>query len=79
MSRSVWKGYFISLKNTKRNKKNIWSRSNSIPSCLVGQKISVYNGKIFRKVKITRKKVGYKFGDFCFTRALFRFKKKKKK
>jgi len=35
---------------------------------LIGKNVFIYNGKVFKKVSITREKVGYKFGDFCSTR-----------
>jgi len=41
-----------------------------IPSFLVGQTVLVYSGQKFRKVYISREKVGFKFGEFCFTRVM---------
>lgn len=78
MSRSVWKGFYCCSKvfNLKKNK--IWSRNSTIPSCLVGKKVFVYTGKNFRQIKVTREKVGFKFGEFSFTRAFFKAKLKKK-
>ena len=35
---------------------------------IVGQKISIYNGKNFIDLKITDKMVGFKLGNFVFTR-----------
>lgn len=77
MSQS-WKGHFISnyllsSKFMKKRKKEIWSRSSTIPETLVGQVVFIHNGKTFIKSYITREKVGFKFGDFAFTR---RFTKK---
>jgi ribosomal protein S19 len=43
----------------------------------VGKKVLVYNGKNFKQVKVTREKVGFKFGEFSFTRAFFKAKLKK--
>ncbi len=81
MSRSKWKGNFIDqaiLKTTQNSKKQIkvWSRRSVIPSFLVGSTVLVYNGKEFKKIIITREKVGFKFGEFCTTR---RYKSKSKK
>lgn len=72
MTRSSWKGYFLDscfirksgLKNLK-----IWSRGSAIPASLINTWVSVYNGKEFKAVYITREKIGFKFGDFAFTRS----------
>jgi len=77
MSRSVWKGLYITknvLKKNKKQKKNflkIWSRNSAIPSFLIG-KTALHNGKQFNKVVITREKIGYKFGEFSLTRKYFK-------
>jgi len=81
MSRSKWKGNFIDqsvLKVSDNSKKQIkiWSRRSVIPSFLIGDTVLIYNGKEFKKVAITREKVGFKFGEFCTTR---RYKSKSKK
>ena len=78
MSRSVWKGLYITknvLKKNKKQKKNflkIWSRNSAIPSFLMGKTVLVHNGKQFNKVVITREKIGYKFGEFSSTRKYFK-------
>jgi ribosomal protein S19 len=85
MSRSLWKGSYISksiiqtiLK--KKSSKKIWSRSSVIPAGLVNSKVFVHNGKTFYLIRITPENVGYKFGEFCFTRNKgFKKKKIKKK
>ena len=71
MSRSKWKGIYCSIKkysNYQNNKIKIWSRNSSIPSFLINKNVYVYNGKLFKKVLITKEKLGYKFGEFVFTR-----------
>jgi small subunit ribosomal protein S19 len=71
MSRSVWKGPFMDLSILKLStfqKQKVWSRSSTIPAFLIGEYVFIYNGKEFKKVFITRDKVGYKFGEFSFTR-----------
>lgn len=75
MSRSKWKGPFVkkSIVNIKQKLKKvknlkIWSRNSVIPFSLIGQQVSIHNGKDFIRIKITREKVGYKFGEFSFTR-----------
>lgn len=76
MTRSAWKGKFIynfllENKFIKRKKKlNIWTRNSTIPSKLLGQKVFIHNGKQFYRVRITREKVGFKFGQFAYTRTL---------
>jgi small subunit ribosomal protein S19 len=70
MSRANWKGPYINsciLKQRKVNQK-IWSRSSTIPNSLVGAIVSVHNGHEFKRIIITRKRVGFKFGEFSLTR-----------
>ncbi len=81
MSRSKWKGNFIDqsilkVKDTSKKQLKLWSRRSVIPSFLIGSTVLIYNGKEFKKVVITREKVGYKFGEFCTTR---KYKSKSKK
>ncbi len=81
MSRSKWKGNFIDqavLKTKDNDKKQIklWSRRSVIPAFLIGSNVLVYNGKEFKKITITREKIGFKFGEFCTTRK-YRTKSKK--
>jgi small subunit ribosomal protein S19 len=71
MSRSKWKGPFLDISISKASlikKPKIWCRSSVIPSFLVGESVFIHNGKEFKRVSITRDKVGYKFGEFSFTR-----------
>ena len=58
----------ISFKKLTAKSKKVWSRSSQIPSFLLGKTISVYNGKEFKPVLVTREKIGFKFGDFSITR-----------
>lgn len=68
MSRSVWKGLFLKKFLVKKFLNKIWSRNCSIPFSCVNRKVLVYNGKEFKRIFITREKVGYKFGEFVYTR-----------
>ena len=70
MSRSKWKGSFITLKFLLKKKKRfkVWNRNFVIPSTLINKHAFVHNGKIHKNIKITREKVGFKFGEFSFTR-----------
>ena len=67
MARAKWKGPYIDL-NVFKNKKKIWSRSSTVPGSLIGKSVLIYNGREFKRVLITRDKVGFKFGEFSFTR-----------
>lgn len=84
MSRSIWKSNFV--KSNLLKKKNllstniyVWSRASSIPFSFINKTVFVHNGKIFKKIIITREKIGYKFGEFVFTKTKNKTKKKKKK
>lgn len=82
MSRSKWKGLYISKYLSKTKKSYpflIWSRRSTIPFSLVGETVSIYNGKDFKKVFINREKVGFKFGEFSMTRKFNKKDNKNKK
>lgn len=68
MSRSIWKGKFFDTCLLKNSLKKVWCRSSTIPFFLLGKKVLVYNGKSFKRIYISREKIGYKFGSFVFTR-----------
>jgi ribosomal protein S19 len=69
MSKSKWKGPFITSNFLYKNlNKKIWNRNLTVSNSLVEKNIYVYNGKIFKKIFITREKLGFKVGDFCFSR-----------
>lgn len=83
MCRSKWKGNFIDNAIAKlaqkkhlssKKKIKIWSRDSVVPAFLIGKTVFIHNGKDFKKIKITREKVGFKFGEFSITRT---FKSKK--
>jgi small subunit ribosomal protein S19 len=81
MSRSIWKGNYISkslFRQSLKKKKmiKVWSRSSTIPYFLIDKNVYIHNGKEFRKVFVNRQKIGYKFGEFSFTR---NFKRKVEK
>jgi ribosomal protein S19 len=88
MSRSKWKGPYIEtkllndIKNPNKKSQNIVKtvcRSSEIIPRLVGINFDVYNGKSFSKFVVSKEMVGFKLGEFSFTRKKFSFKKKKKK
>lgn len=83
MSRSKWKGPYIHFKFLKKKIfKNkffkIWSRDSIILSHFINYKFLISCGNTFKKLFITRDKVGYKFGEFCTTRAKYFHKNKLK-
>lgn len=67
MSRSKWKFKCIPTSLKKFNKK-IWDKDLLIQNKLVGHNLSVYNGSEFFPLKINNLKVGYKLGEFIYTR-----------
>jgi ribosomal protein S19 len=68
MSRSKWKGFFTVNNNLKLEGKKVWNRNCTVPESMVGSFVFVHNGKEFKKILVIREKVGFKFGDFSFTR-----------
>jgi ribosomal protein S19 len=82
MSRSSWKGVYITKKFLKKCSKRIikvWARNSAVPACLINKTVLVHNGRTFKKLTITREKIGFKFGDFVLTRVYYRKKKSIKK
>ena len=77
MSRSKWKNPFIHFKflSKKLTKNKIWCRSSVIPKFLVGSVVFIHRGNSFKKIFITREKVGFKFGEYSNTRLFIRHKK----
>lgn len=84
MSRAIWKGLFCDISINKKyianNKKiEVKSRQSSIPEFLLNKTVFIHNGKTYKKLLITREKLGYKFGEFAFTKVKAKTKEKKKK
>jgi len=84
MARSIWKGIFLEkcfIKKIANKQKinHIWSRRTTIPAYLIGVTVLVHNGKFFRKLLVTREKVGFKFGVFIITRTRPKIQIKSKK
>ena len=84
MSRSCWKEPVLNFNLIKKiittkKKIKIWSRSSIIPSILINKQVLVHTGNLFKPLFITREKVGFKFGEFAFTRSKNKKKKKIKK
>lgn len=55
------------------------SRNSTIIKKFVGFRFLVHNGRGYRPLDITAEMVGYKFGEFAYTRQRHIFKKKTKK
>jgi len=83
MARSAWKGPFADKKLLKKSKKsylwsNVWTRRSVAIAALIGCRLKVYNGKVFKKLTVTRDIIGYKLGEFSTTRQKKNSSKKKK-
>lgn len=88
MSRSVWKVPFVSrlfFSNFLAKKKNfnVWQRSSKIPSSFVNKRIRIHNGIWLLSLNVKPNMVGYKFGEFSFSKRMgkiihFQNKSKKK-
>jgi small subunit ribosomal protein S19 len=77
----TWKIPFIRTNDLKKIKKNTVikiSRNSIILPKFLGITFHVYNGKEYSEITINNLMIGYKFGEFIFTRSKFIFKKKKK-
>ena len=72
MSRAKWKGPFMDYHTLIKRKTypNLWLRSSVIPNKIVNTIVCVHNGKEFKRVIITKEKIGFKLGEFSFTRKL---------
>ncbi len=78
MSRSIWKGPFVSpslLKKVKQMRSEdkydvikTWSRASTILPIFIGRTFAVHNGKKFIPVLVTEDMVGFRLGEFSLTR-----------
>lgn len=80
---STWRQIFLVYENPLylKRSKYIYDRGSTIPKIFVGHKIRIYSGNKFFARVINRWMVGYKYGEFCWTRkpALYKAKQLKKK
>lgn len=80
---SSYKKIFLAarLKSTIYFNKFVYSNSVNVPKIFINTKILVYNGRYWNKKFINRYMVGFKVGEFIWTRkiAIFKNKQKKKK
>lgn len=89
MARSRWKLSFFSnflwrkivffkKKSNFKNKRFIfYNRSSNIPHCLMNNHFRIHKGNNFRRIIVNIYNIGYKFGEFSFTRKPFHFPLKK--
>ena len=79
MSRSQYKGFFfkINLIN-KKSRIYIYNKNLIILPEYINSFINIYNGQKFIPLKINEKMIGFKFGEFVYTRKKHIYKKKKK-
>jgi len=79
MTRSIWKAPYIKnivfkelytriKNNTKTKPIIVKNKGFVIYPIFIGYTFSIYNGKTFTNILINEKMVGYKFGEFVFTR-----------
>lgn len=70
MSRSKWKGNFINAILLKKAKltSTITQRNATVPSLYTNKFVTIHTGKEFKKIFISKEKVGLKFGTFAYTR-----------
>lgn len=59
--------FFMKLRNNN-NPVYIYKRSFCIIDFFVGKRILIYNGRLFRKLNVTKNHTGFVFGEFSFTR-----------
>lgn len=77
-SNAVWRKIMLfKLKNFYKFDKLFYERSSSIPECFQFRLIKIHKGKFCRNLRIHIFNVGYKFGEFAFTRKPFYFPLKK--
>lgn len=83
MSRSKWKGPYLSKKSLKvfeKLKKNyekiIIPRNVEILPRFIKKTFKVHNGKRYIEISVIEEMIGHKFGEFCNTRQDFFFKKR---
>ncbi len=80
-TKSIWNGiinhYF--KKPLKKTNRIIYSRNSHIPNCFSMYKVFIHKGNINNKLIITNNIVGYKFGEFSFSRKPFFYPKKEPK
>ena len=79
-SKSIWrKIYFLKKRRYFKKKKMFYDRSSTIPSCFSTYFMRIHKGTKSRKLLINMYNIGYKFGEFSYTRKPYHFPLKKSK
>ena len=77
-SRFIWKGV---LRKKKRNRSiNLdffFKRNSVIPECLSNRFVKIHKGNLFVNFYTLTYAIGYKFGEFSFTRKPYHYPQKK--
>lgn len=60
-------------KPLKGKNKIIFDKAINIPKIFLGHKFNVYKGCFFRSISITKYILGYRVGEFSFTRKPFKY------
>lgn len=68
MARAKWKGPFLKTTLIKKKPNNLMIPRNSvIPSICADKFLNIHTGKEFKKIFISKEKIGLKFGAFAYT------------
>ena len=85
MSRSIWKGPYVDEKLKKKveeSKKTraiyTSSRATTIVHSFLDRIFYIYNGKQYFKLYVTKDHLGFKLGEFCYSKKRCVYKNKKK-
>jgi ribosomal protein S19 len=81
--RSIWKGPYINnnlYNNIIHNRRiiPIKDKSSVIFPEMINKEYKIYNGYQFKKLKILETMIGYKLGEFIFSKKRCVYRKKKK-
>lgn len=79
-SKHIWRKFFFYKFFYKRPKTRfVYSRSSQIPNFFLNKFVRIHKGNFSNFLLIDNYNIGYKFGEFSFTRKPFHFPLKKKK
>jgi ribosomal protein S19 len=77
MSRSKWKGPYITKKALLKNSNQITPRNSIVLPNFINLEVSVHNGHTISNLFIVEEMIGHTFGELISTRKSFSFKKNK--
>lgn len=78
-SKSIWRKISAIHKNKKLRKRITFDRSSCVPKCFINRFFRIHKGKKGRSISIGLLMVGYKFGEFSFSRKPYHYPSKKSK